>query len=100
LADEAPALEWLAPGHGFLIGDPALALRRLIAHRVARENSVLEALSPAGGARVEQLLERVYPQLAPSLHGAALRSLTAHLLKLRAEQRVREIEGHWTAVDG
>ena len=35
---------WLAPGHGYLIGTPQVAIDRLLVHRQSRENKVVEAL--------------------------------------------------------
>ncbi|WP_280151174.1 MBL fold metallo-hydrolase [Piscinibacter sp. XHJ-5] len=81
-------LEWLAPGHGFLIADPRSAVTRLIDHRLAREAKVLRAIEE-GCEGIDQLLARVYDDVHPALHAAARRSLLAHLLKLQAEGRAR-----------
>ncbi|WP_395701437.1 MBL fold metallo-hydrolase [Aquabacterium sp.] len=80
-------LDWLAPGHGFLIDQPHAAVRKLIAHRLAREARVLAALQAQGpGAAPEAvLLAQVYADTPAHLHGVALRSLRAHLHKLRAD---------------
>ena len=88
-------LEWLAPGHGFLIERPAHAIERLIRHRLGREAKVLETLRALGPSEVEALLARVYDDVPLRMHPVALRSLTAHLLKLAAEGRVRESAGRW-----
>ena len=39
------ALDWLAPGHGFLMAHPHRAIEGIIAHRLRREAKVLERLS-------------------------------------------------------
>ena len=39
-------LQWLAPGHGFLVDQPHAVLRALIAHRLGREAKVVAALRP------------------------------------------------------
>lgn len=82
-----PTLEWLAPGHGFLIDRPVAAIERVIGHRLAREAKVLAALParPDGAVTLAGLLPRAYDDVAPTLHAPATRSLLAHLLKLRAE---------------
>ncbi len=73
----------LAPGHGYLIGDPRLAIDRLIQHRLARENKVRRALRNAGGTTtLNALLPPVYDDVAPALYPFAVRSLEAHLEKL------------------
>jgi len=82
-----------APGHGFLIGQPQRELRRLIAHRLAREAKVLAALGRFGRATLEQLVPAVYDDVHPKLHPVAARSLTAHLHKLIAEGNVRAQDG-------
>ncbi len=97
-------LEWLAPGHGFLVGDPSGVLRDLIAHRLRREAKVHAALAAAtSGARatipIDALLPQVYDDVTPTLHPVARRSLLAHLLKLQADGRALQHEGEaWTAV--
>lgn len=87
LLDENVAI--IAPGHGYLIGAPQKEIRRLIAHRLAREEKVLNALVKIGPASIEELLPLVYDDVPARIHKWAARSLTAHLDKLTAEQRVR-----------
>ena len=91
-------LEWLAPGHGFLIDAPHEVVRRTIAHRLAREARVLAAAQAHGPADEATLLASVYADTPKHLHAVALRSLRAHLLKLRADALVRaDDEGLWSA---
>ena len=78
-------LQWLAPGHGFLVAEPHAVLRALIAHRLKREAKVLAALLRAGPATLEALVPQAYDDVAATLHGVAQRSLLAHLLKLQAD---------------
>jgi glyoxylase-like metal-dependent hydrolase (beta-lactamase superfamily II) len=78
-------LEWLAPGHGFLIDHPHRAVRRLLAHRQTREDKVLRALREAGGGTLDALLPLVYDDVPAERHAMAARSLFAHLEKLAAE---------------
>lgn len=92
----------LAPGHGYLIGDPVKEIRRLVAHRLKREAKVLAALPDsrdASGrmhdASVEELVTRVYDDVPPRLHPVAARSLTAHLGKLVEEGRVHADNGRY-----
>jgi glyoxylase-like metal-dependent hydrolase (beta-lactamase superfamily II)/8-oxo-dGTP pyrophosphatase MutT (NUDIX family) len=79
----------IAPGHGYLIGAPQKEIRRLIAHRLAREEKVVNALVKIGPASIEELLPLVYDDVPARIHRVAARSLTAHLDKLAAENRVR-----------
>jgi glyoxylase-like metal-dependent hydrolase (beta-lactamase superfamily II) len=78
------ALEWLAPGHGFLIAKPHEAIERLLQHRRAREAKVLRALKD-GHDDLDDLLVRVYDDVPAALHPVARRSLLAHVLHLREQ---------------
>jgi len=75
----------IAPGHGYLVGVPHKEIRRLIAHRLARENKVKAALQKTGPASLEDILPLVYDDVPQALHRWAARSLTAHLEKLVAD---------------
>jgi glyoxylase-like metal-dependent hydrolase (beta-lactamase superfamily II)/8-oxo-dGTP pyrophosphatase MutT (NUDIX family) len=88
-------LDWLAPGHGFLMAEPRQAMEKVIAHRLGREAKVLTALRELTPATTSTLLERVYADVPARLHPMAMRSLTAHLLKLRDEGVAAEHEGEW-----
>jgi glyoxylase-like metal-dependent hydrolase (beta-lactamase superfamily II) len=88
----------LAPGHGYLIGEPHREARRLIRHRLAREHKVLSALSRMGAPSAEELVREVYDDVGANLHGVAIRSLKAHLEKLEAEGRARSAEARWSLV--
>ena len=90
------ALDWLAPGHGFLMAEPALAMQRIIEHRLKREAKVLSAVPDRGSASIDTLLASVYADVPAHLHAMARRSLLAHLLKLRHDGRVVERPaGEW-----
>jgi glyoxylase-like metal-dependent hydrolase (beta-lactamase superfamily II) len=86
----AEDLAILAPGHGYLIGEPQREIRRLISHRMARERKVLTSLQQLGKASVEELLPLAYDDVPQRIHRVAARSLTAHLDKLVADGAVRE----------
>jgi glyoxylase-like metal-dependent hydrolase (beta-lactamase superfamily II)/8-oxo-dGTP pyrophosphatase MutT (NUDIX family) len=89
-------LDWLAPGHGFLMAHPRQAIEAVVAHRLKREAKVVAALEALGPAPLPALLGQVYADVPVHLHPMALRSLTAHLLKLQAERRADESQGRWS----
>jgi glyoxylase-like metal-dependent hydrolase (beta-lactamase superfamily II) len=89
-------LEWLAPGHGFLMAEPRRVIEQVIAHRLRREAKVIEALRALGRCDADALLARVYDDVPARLHGMALRSLRAHLAKLRDEGLADEDGGRWS----
>jgi glyoxylase-like metal-dependent hydrolase (beta-lactamase superfamily II) len=92
-------LEWLAPGHGFLIDQPHAVVTRTIAHRLQREAKVIDALRATGNGDVDALLPIVYADVPERMYPVAARSLRAHLLKLRADGRAVESAGRWSLRD-
>ncbi|MFO1225278.1 MAG: MBL fold metallo-hydrolase, partial [Burkholderiaceae bacterium] len=88
-------LDWLAPGHGFLIDRPHEVVRQTVAHRLQREARVVDALR-SGGGDIDALLPLVYADVPARLYPVAARSLRAHLLKLRADGRADEALGCWS----
>ncbi len=93
LADRA--LTWVAPGHGFLLGDPPQLFRHVIRHRMAREAKVIAALQQQQSATVESLVPVVYQEVPPELHPLAARSLLAHLLHLQHAGAAHGANGRW-----
>jgi glyoxylase-like metal-dependent hydrolase (beta-lactamase superfamily II) len=92
------AIDWIAPGHGDLIPEPAQEIRRLIAHRLGRERKVVDTLDRAGPSALAELTPLVYDDVDPALHPWAERSLHAHLIKLAEDGRAREDGGRWRLV--
>ncbi|MEP7299227.1 MAG: MBL fold metallo-hydrolase [Burkholderiales bacterium] len=88
-------LEWLAPGHGFLMSKAQQAMAGIVAHRLRREAKVVAAMRALGPADADALLARVYDDVKPQLLAMAMRSLTAHLHKLRDDGTAREAGGRW-----
>ena len=91
----AADLEWLAPGHGFLMAQPRRAFEWIIEHRLKREAKVVDTLRDLGPAPAEALLALVYDDVPQRMHAMAMRSLKAHLFKLRDEARALEQGERW-----
>jgi glyoxylase-like metal-dependent hydrolase (beta-lactamase superfamily II) len=90
-------LDWLAPGHGFLMAQPLRAFQAIIDHRLRREAKVVDALRELGpAAAAEALLLQVYDDVPQRMHAMAMRSLKAHLFKLRDESRAAERGAMWS----
>ncbi|WP_376793493.1 MBL fold metallo-hydrolase [Thermogemmatispora sp.] len=88
------ALRSIVPAHGPVILDPGSKLAEYIDHRLLREQQVITALGQfPQGATVGELVPQVYADVSPTLHALAAQSLTAHLLKLEQEGRVRRHGG-------
>jgi len=96
LEREITAIDWLAPGHGFLMDEPRRAFEWIIGHRLQRELKLMQALRELEPATAPRLLERVYDDVPKGLHSMAMRSLLAHLIKLRDEGIAIEIESEWS----
>ena len=74
------------PAHGPTRDDAVALIDEYIAHRLEREQQVLEAI--AAGARTPAAMRaRIYPDLDPRLHGAAEIQIRAHLTKLEEDGR-------------
>jgi len=72
------------PGHGPTRDDAVALIDHYIAHRLEREQQVLDALA-AGAKTAEEIRRHVYTDLDESLHRAAEIQVEAHLIKLREE---------------
>lgn len=92
-------LDWLAPGHGFLMDCPADALRLRIGHRAKREAKIVAVLRGAGEAALAALLPRAYDDVPQQMLPMAERSLLAHLHKLAADGVAQEDGGSWRLLD-
>jgi glyoxylase-like metal-dependent hydrolase (beta-lactamase superfamily II) len=75
------------PAHGPVREDAVALIDQYIAHRLEREQQVLEAVA-AGATQVKEMRARIYPDLDSRLHPAAEIQLTAHLIKLVEEGQV------------
>jgi len=88
----------LAPGHGRIIETPHDEVRRLIAHRLKREQKVAHALARKHPGTLDELVPLAYDDVPQRLHPVARRSLHAHLIKLVREGRASESAGGWEPV--
>lgn len=91
-------IRFIAPGHGFLIDQAHGVVDFLTTHRMARERKVVHALNAHGPASLNELTPYAYDDVPSAIHGVASRSLLAHLIKLEADQRARQIAGVWQAI--
>ena len=88
-------LEALAPGHGHVITTPHEEVKRLVAHRLKREQKVVDALARKSPGTLDELVPLAYDDVSPRLHPVARRSLHAHLIKLVADGRAEEAGEAW-----
>jgi glyoxylase-like metal-dependent hydrolase (beta-lactamase superfamily II) len=69
------------PTHGAPVCDPKAHVAALLEHRAEREAQILACLRD-GVATIPEMVQRLYQEVDPRLHGAAGRSVLAHLIEL------------------
>lgn len=85
------------PAHGPAVDKPHSHVRALIAHRRMREKQILARLAE-GESKIAAMVAGMYADIDPRLHGAAGRSVLAHLRDLERRALV-QVEGEaWTLV--
>ena len=77
----------LWPTHGPPVLQVAPFLAAYRAHRLERENQIVEQLAK-GPAGIPQMVREIYVEVDPRLHPAAAHSVLAHLIKLVRDGRV------------
>jgi len=86
------------PAHGPQIDNTRQFVRSMIGHRRQRERQILRLLDK-GAHAIPELVAAMYKGLDPRLHGAAGRSVLAHLLDLQARSRViATTEDRWKTI--
>ncbi len=80
-------LRLIAPGHGEVMEDSRAVVEWLVNHRLKREQKVIDGLRKTGRTSVDDLVTVVYDDVDKGLHKMAKLSLSAHLIKLRQENR-------------
>jgi glyoxylase-like metal-dependent hydrolase (beta-lactamase superfamily II) len=76
------------PAHGGPIPDGPIYARSLLSHRKLRNKQIIDAVAK-GATRVDQLLDRIYPQLNGTLRVAAGMTLRAHIEYLSERHSIR-----------
>lgn len=85
------------PAHGDPVENPQRFVRGLAGHRKQREGQILRLLREGVG-HIPTMVERMYVGLDPRLHGAAGRSVLAHLIDLRDRGLAAEQQEEWRLV--
>ncbi|MBA4355970.1 MAG: MBL fold metallo-hydrolase [Novosphingobium sp.] len=82
----------LYPAHGPQIDNPRQLVRGMLGHRRQRERQILRLLEEGARHAIPDFVGAMYKGLDPRLHGAAGRSVLAHLIDLERQGRVA-VEG-------
>jgi recombination protein RecT len=88
-------IQYLLPAHGHVLGPAIDAIDKLIAHRLRREDKVLNALRTTPDSEPSLLVRQAYDDTPVALHGLAQRSLLAHLIKLERDGKAERIGDRW-----
>lgn len=87
------------PTHGDPVQDPQRLARGMLAHRKQREAQIVRLLSEEGAQTIAQMVRIMYAMINKGLHGAAGRSVLAHLIDMQARGLVRQIDNdQWQLV--
>ncbi|KAF8590509.1 Metallo-hydrolase/oxidoreductase [Ramaria rubella] len=83
------------PGHGPVVDNGPELIEQYIKHRMEREMQIVTVLSstaPSGKHwTLEELVENIYAQYPRSLWPSAAHGVHLHLMKLKAENRVKQL---------
>jgi glyoxylase-like metal-dependent hydrolase (beta-lactamase superfamily II) len=86
------------PAHGEPIAKPQRFVRHMLGHRKMREGQILRFLGRNGASLIPDMVAAMYVGLDPRLHGAAGRSVQAHLIDLERRGVVTHVDDRWTRV--
>jgi glyoxylase-like metal-dependent hydrolase (beta-lactamase superfamily II)/8-oxo-dGTP pyrophosphatase MutT (NUDIX family) len=88
---DLPNLTVLFGGHGPAIANPYNKIDEYINHRLERERNILTAVNE-GCTTPSEIVARVYTDVSPKAHAMAERAVLAHLEKLEADGRIKQID--------
>jgi glyoxylase-like metal-dependent hydrolase (beta-lactamase superfamily II) len=83
------------PAHGEPIAEPQRFARGMFGHRKMREGQILRHLERQGQAAIPEFVAVMYSGIDPRLHGAAGRSVLAHLIDLERRNLVAGDGERW-----
>ena len=82
------------PAHGEPVTNPQQFVRGLSGHRKQRERQIVKLVGE-GVSAIDAMVTRMYAGIDARLHGAAGRSVLAHLIDLDARGVVATEDGNW-----
>jgi len=82
----AHGIEFIAPAHGYVLGEARQTIARLKAHRLQREAKVLAAMQARPDGSMDDWVALAYDDVPQRIWPVAKRSLLAHVQRLRSLQ--------------
>lgn len=86
------------PAHGPQIDNPRQLVRGMLGHRRQRERQIVRLLEETGPHAIPDFVSAMYKGLDSRLHGAAGRSVLAHLVDLERQGRVAVEGERWMMI--
>ena len=83
-----PHVKVLFGGHGPAVAAPRAKIEEYLAHRLEREQNILQAVRTAGASTPPEIVAQVYTDVNPKAYAMAERAVLAHLEKLEADHLV------------
>ena len=77
-------IQYILPAHGYVLGFAKDAIAKLKAHRLGREAKVKKAMEAMPSVALDELVALAYDDVSPKLWPIAMRSLAAHVERIKA----------------
>jgi glyoxylase-like metal-dependent hydrolase (beta-lactamase superfamily II)/8-oxo-dGTP pyrophosphatase MutT (NUDIX family) len=77
-------ITFILPAHGYVLGQAAAAINQLKAHRLRREARVVAAMQAHPDGSLDDWVQVAYDDVPPRMWPVAMRSLIAHVTRIRA----------------
>ena len=78
------AIGFIAPAHGYVLGDAPGAIARLKAHRLQREAKVFKVMQAQPDGSMDDWVKLAYDDVDPRIWPVAKRSLLAHVERIQS----------------
>jgi len=78
------AIGFIAPAHGYVLGDAPGAIARLKGHRLQREAKVLKVMQADPKGSMDDWVKKAYDDVDPRIWPVAKRSLLAHVERIQS----------------
>ena len=78
-------IDFIAPAHGYVIGEAKTAIAQLKAHRLKREAKIIGVMQAQPDGSMDDWVKLAYDDVDPRIWPVAKRSLLAHVERIQAQ---------------
>ncbi|MDP3085953.1 MAG: MBL fold metallo-hydrolase [Rubrivivax sp.] len=78
-------IDFIAPAHGYVIGEAKTAISHLKAHRLKREAKIIRVMQAQPDGSMDDWVKLAYDDVDPRIWPVAKRSLLAHVERIQAQ---------------